>query len=138
MTTGTPGSTARKNALQLAHYLRFKVNFNDAGIAAGVGRQWLPAGAIITGTDVYVGAAFNAATTNVVTVGLGGVANNIVAAADVDESTVALTKGIKPTGTALGPLAADSQVTVAYTQTGAAATAGSAVVIINYVPDNDL
>ena|SRR5437016_5058652 len=138
MTTGIPGSTARKNSSQQVGYLRFAVNFNDAGIAAGVGKQWLPAGAIITGTDVYIGAGFNAATTNVLTVGLGGVANNIVAAADVDETTIALTKGIKPTGAALGPLAADSQVTVTYTQAGAAATAGSAVVIINYVPNNDM
>ena len=139
MTTGTPGSTARKNALQLVHYLRFTVNYNDAGIGTGVGKQWLPAGALIIGTDVYVGAAFNAATTNVVTVGTNATAyNNIVATADVDETTVALTKGIKPTGTALGPLAADTQVFVMYTQTGTAATAGVATVVISYIPNNDL
>jgi len=138
MTTNTKGTTARKNALQLVHYLRFAVNFNDVGIAAGVSKQVLPAGAVIIGTDVQIVTAFNAATTNVLTVGLAGVANNVVAAADADESTVAITQNIKPTGTALGPLAADSQVTATYTQTGAAATAGKAIVIIKYVPDNDL
>ena len=139
MTTGIAGSTARKNALQLTHYLRIKVNYNDAGIATGVGKQWLPAGAIITGTDVYVATAFNAATTNVVTVGTNATSyNNIVASADVDETTIALTKGIKPTGTALGPLAADTQVFAMYTQTGTAATAGTAYVVISYIPDNDL
>lgn len=130
--------TARKNSTQQLGYLRFKVNFNDAGIAGGVNKQSLPAGALVLGTDVFVGAAFNAATTNVLTVGLGGVANNLVAAADVDETAIALTKGIKPTGTALGPLAADSQVTVTYAQTGAVATAGWAIVVILYVCDNDL
>jgi hypothetical protein len=139
MTTGTPGSTARRNALQLVHYLRFTVNYNDAGIASGVGKQWLPAGALITGSDVYVGTAFNAATTNVVTVGTNATSyNNIVGSADVDESTVALTKGIKPTGTALGPLAADTQVFAMYAQTGTAATAGTATVVISYIPNNDL
>ncbi len=139
MATGTPGSTARQNNAQQVHYLRFAVNFNDAGIASGAPKQWLPKGALITGSDVYVGTAFNAATTNVLTVGTNAASfNNIVAGADVDETAIALTKGIKPTGTALGPLAADSQVFASYTQTGTAATAGSAVVVIQYIPNNDL
>ncbi|SEN66852.1 hypothetical protein [Bradyrhizobium sp. OK095] len=131
-------SLGRQNALQVIHYLRIKVNFNDAGIASGVGKQWLPKGALILGTDVYIGAVFNAATTNVLLVGTVGDANNlIVAAGDVDETAVALTKGIKPTGAALGPLAAPKQVQVTYTQTGTAATAGTATIVIAYVPDND-
>src|SRR5690242_18207254 len=128
----------RQNALQVVHYLRFRVNFNDAGVAAGVGKQWLPKGALVLGTDVFVGQAFNAATTNVITVGtVGDAANNLVAAADVDETVVAITKGIKPTGAALGPLAAPKQVQVTYTQTGAAASAGWAIVCVMYIPDND-
>jgi hypothetical protein len=38
----------------------------------------------------------------------------------------------------LGPLAADAQVFVLYTQTGTAASAGVAYVVIEYVCDNDL
>lgn len=136
--SGTQGSTARKNTAQMVGYLRFAINWNDAGIASGVKKQWLPAGAVIVGTDVLNTAVWNAATTNVVTVGLGGVANNLVAAADFDESALGLTQNIKPTGLGLVPLAADSQVSVTYTQTGAAATAGSAVVIVKYIPNNDL
>jgi hypothetical protein len=139
MTTGTAGSTARQNSQQQVHYLRFAVNYNDSGIANGVGKQWLPKGALIVGADVYVGAAFNAGTTNVLTVGTNATSyNNIVAASDADETTVALTKGIKPTGAALGPLAADAQVFAMYAQTGTAATAGAAVVVISYIPNNDL
>jgi hypothetical protein len=129
---------ARRNALQLVHYLRIAVNYNDPGIAAGVAKQTLPAGAIIIGTDVLVTTVFNAATTNVLTVGCAGVADNIVAAADANEAALGLTQNIKPTGTALVPLAADSLVKVAYTQTGAAATTGKAIVIVKYVVDNDL
>jgi hypothetical protein len=138
MTTGIPGSTARKNQTQQVGYLRFAINFNDAGIASGVNKQWLPAGAIITDTSVYVGPAFNAGTTNVITVGLGGSANTIVAGGQVAPGTVALTNAITPTGNALGPLASDLQVNASYTQTGAAATAGQAIVMIKYVPNNDL
>ena len=114
------------------------MSFNDAGIAAGVGKQWLPKGAIITSTSVYVATPFNADTTNVLTVGTTAGGSNIVAAADVDETTQAITNGIKPTGTALGPLAADTQVFATFTQTGAAATAGQAVVMVHYIPNNDL
>ena len=139
MVTNTPGSSARQNSTQQVHYLRFAVNYNDSGIANGVGKQWLPKGAVITGTSVYVGAAFNAATTNVLTVGTNVSAyDNIVATGDVNEANATLTQNIVPSGAALGPLAADAQVFVKYVQTGAAATAGSAVVVIHYVPNNDL
>lgn len=131
---------ARKNDIQLLHYLRFHVTYSDAGIATGVGKQTLPKGAIIVGSDVFINGSFNAATTNVLTVGTNGTtANNMVATGDVDETVAtALTKGIKPTAAALGPLAADAQVFVKYTQTGTVASAGDAYVIVNYVVDNDL
>lgn len=48
---------------------------------------------------------------------------------------------IRHRGSALpgvGPLAADTQVFVKYVQTGTPATAGSAVVVIHYIPNNDL
>lgn len=140
MATGTPGTTARQLPYQVVHYLRFTVNFNDTGIATGTGKQTLPAGAIIVGTDVIIQTAFNAGTTNVVTIGSNAATfNNIVAAADVDESgAVPLTQNIKPTGTAFGPLAADARVFAMYTQTGTAATAGRLTVIIKYIPANDL
>lgn len=139
MATGTAGSTARKLALQVGHTLRIKVNYNDAGIASGVGKQWLPAGAIITGTDVYIATAFNAGTTNVLTVGTNSTSyNNMIAAADVDETAAALTQNVKPTGTALGPLSADAQVFVKFAQTGTAASAGVAYIIVKYIVDNDL
>lgn len=140
MATGTAGTTARRNSLQMVHYLRFSVTYSDAGIATGVAKQTLPAGAIITSSSVYIGNSFNAQTTNVLTVGTNGTtANNMVASGDVDETVAtALTNAIKPTGTALGPLAADVPVYVKYTQTGTVATAGTATVVIHYVPNNDL
>ncbi len=119
--------------------MRIAVNFNDAGIASGVGKGWLPKGAIILGTAVHVETVFNAATTNVLTVGTNGPStyDNIVAAGDVNEGATGLTQNIKPTGTALGVLSADAQVFVKYAQTGTAATTGKAQIIITFCNDND-
>lgn len=138
MATGTAGSTARQSHNQQIHYARFAVTYSDAGIATGVSKQTLPAGALILGTAVYIGTTFNAQTTNVLTVGTNGTtANNVVASGDVDETTSAITQNIKPTSAALGALAADVPLYVKYTQTGTAATQGSAIVVVTYVPNND-
>lgn len=137
MTTGTPGSTARKNALQLVHYLRFTVNYNDLNIASGNTKQWLPAGAVIIGTDVQIVTAFNAGGTNTLSVGtVGDTGTNILNAQAA--GSIGLTQNVAPSGAALGPLAADKQVVASYAQTGGAATAGQAIVIVKYVPNNDL
>jgi len=137
MTTGTPGSTARQNKIQLVHYLRFTVNYNDVNVANGNTKQWLPAGAIIIGTDVQVVTAFNAGTTNTLSVGtVGDTGTDIINAQSV--SAAGLTQNVAPTGAALGPLAADKQVVASYAQTGTAATAGQAIVIVKYIPNNDL
>jgi hypothetical protein len=138
MPTGTLATTARQTHEQQVHYLRFRVRYNDTGIATGVGKQFLPAGAIIIGTDVHVAAVFNAGTTNVLTIGTNAATyDNIIAAADVNEAATGLTQNVKPTGAALGPLAADVRVFAMYTQTGTAASAGDAYVVIKYIPDND-
>lgn len=132
-------TNARQTQFQQEHYFRKTVNFNDVGIGTGIYMGTLPAGAQVTSTSVNVLVVFNAVTTNVLTAGINGPStnNNLVAAGDVDEASVALTNGIKPTGTALVPLAADSDILVMYTQTGTAATTGQAVIIVKYTPNND-
>jgi hypothetical protein len=139
MATGTAGNTGRQTQYQMVHTLRITVNYNDAGIANGVGKQWLPAGAIIVGTDAVIDTVFNAATTNVLTLGSNAASyDNIAAAADINEGATGLTQNIKPTGTALGKLTAAAQVFAKYTQSGTAATTGKAYLIVKYVVDNDL
>jgi hypothetical protein len=138
MATGTLATTARQAHVQQVGYCRFVVNYNDPGISVGVGKQYLPAGAIIIGTDVLVTASFNANSTNVLTVGVNGTtANNIVGSADVNEASVQIFQNISASATL--PLTADTQVYAKFAQTGAtAATSGKAYVIIKYIPDNDL
>ena len=84
---------------------------------------------------VRIDTAFNAGTTNVLTVGTNaGSDNNIVAAADVNEAATGTTS--VTTGIGLS-IAADTPVYVRYTQSGTAATAGAATIVILYVANND-
>src|SRR5688500_11227582 len=138
MPTNTAASTARIHSLQVVHYARITVNYNDPGIATGVAKVMLPGGAIIIGTDAHVQTVFNAATTNVVTVGTNAASyDNIIAAGGVNEAATGMTLNVIPTGTALGPLAADVTVFAMYTQSGTAASTGKAQIIIKYVVAND-
>jgi hypothetical protein len=128
--------TARQSHMQVVHYLRKRVNFNDSGVATGVLVGTLPAGAQITDVTVNVTTAFNAVTTNVVNVGTTTTGAEVAASAQV----IAGTPGVKkPTAFySLGVMAADTDIWVSYTQTGTAATTGVGYVIVNYVPNNDL
>ena len=69
MATNTQQTNARQYPYEMVHYVSFTANFNDTGIATGVGKQYIPAGSLVLGTDVYIDTAFNAGSTNVLTVG---------------------------------------------------------------------
>lgn len=151
MTTIPETLPARSSASQEVRYFRKVVNFNDANIGsatapAKLGR--LPAGAFITDVTVEIGTAFNAGTTNVLTVGTSAAsANEIVAAADVNEGAIGVTKVTRALGTTLtggpgiGPNApavtSEVDLYAKYTQSGTAATAGVATIVIQYVSNND-
>lgn len=129
-------STARKSAVQLVHYLRFKVNSNDAGSGVAVGKQTLPAGAIVLRACVYKTTVWNSATSAALSVGLvGGTGTEFVNASDV-KTAAGRVDGVLSAG-ALVPLAADTQVQASVAFVGAP-TAGTAYVVIEYVADNDL
>lgn len=112
----------------------FDLPFADApGVAAtnGVPIGALEAGTIPLGCDVTIETAFNAATTNVLVVGTVDDDDGFAATA----GTVPGTTGFKQnlTGALTGiPLAANKVVYVKYTQTGTAATAGKAHVVLKF------
>ena len=137
MATNTQGRPARELATQQTNFLRKTVNFDDAGIDTGIPfRSWLPEGAQILRAVVTIQTVFNAATTNVLTVGTNSTSyNDIVASGDVDETVLGATTVL--TGAKLNALSADKQVYVKYTQTGTAATTGKASIVIEYAPDID-
>ncbi len=88
----------------------------------------VPNGAIIMSTVVEVITVFNAATTNVLEVGTAASAGAYVAAADVNEAAAGTTV-VAHSAT----LAADTEILAKFTQTGTAATAGSARCTVLYL-----
>lgn len=86
----------------------------------------LAAGDVVVQAWCEVTTAFNAATTNVITLGNGVTADKFLAAADVTEATPA----VYPTG-GKGPFTAETvagTLRATYAQTGTAATTGAAKV----------
>jgi hypothetical protein len=84
----------------------------------------LEAGDVVVRAWAEVSTVFNAATTNVLTLGNGVTAGKFLAAADVNEAAT----GVSPAG-GVGPFAAETvagTLRATYTQTGTAATAGAA------------
>lgn len=134
MTTGVLGVAARQDARQVVNTLKKTVNFNDPGIAAGVGfDNYLPQNAFISRVLVEVVVAFNAVTTNVLTAGTVNAPpyQNIVAAADVNEAVVGVYDVTRALGRSL-TASADVLPVAQYTQTGTAATTGQAIFLIEY------
>lgn len=128
---------ARQGTTQQVNYIRKTVNFNDPGVSSPTNPfARLPLNAFIVGVQVEIVTAFNAATTNVLTIGTSTTANEIVAAGDVDETAVATTDVLRARGASL-TAAAEKNLYAKYTQTGTAATAGKANVVIAYIPNND-
>lgn len=133
------GLSARQDPRNVTNTLRKTVNFGDVGISTGVaiGPDALPQGAFITGVWVEVVTAFNAVTTNTLTVGTVAAAyNNIVASGDLPgNGTASLGTQVTAVGRGQGrslASAGDTQVFIRYVQTGTAATTGQAVVVIEY------
>lgn len=114
---------------QQVHYFRKRVRFNDVGISTGVVFGTLPPGAMITSQNVRVSTAFNAATTNALNVG--------TTAGGTQLFTDAATAGARSPTIANLSFAVDTDLFVQYAQTGTAATAGVADIVIGFVPDND-
>ena len=129
-------STARQTQYQHDLYLRLTVNYNDSGVAVGKAfRAAIPAGALITSIYAYVVTAFNAGTTNVLTVGTNAATyNNILASGTVPPATAG---GVNTILTTIPPLAADALPYATYTYTGTAPTQGQVVYVVRYNVNND-
>lgn len=124
---------ARLDPRQVVNTLKKTVNFNDPGISSGVAfANSLPLGAFITNVLVEIVTAFNAGTTNVLTVGTNAASyNNIVNATDVNEAATGVTQPTRGLGRSIAATAEQS-VFAMYTQSGTAATTGQAIIVIEY------
>lgn len=129
--TGRPARDLGYAVVQAIGKSGFAFNTPNIGTADTIQVGTLPAGAIITSVTVRVDTAFNAATTNVLIVGTSSGSNaDIVADGDVDETATGTTQVMRGVGLSIS---ADTIIYAKYTQSGTAATTGSATIVINYV-----
>lgn len=127
------GQSARDISYGVVQAITKTVVYNTLGVGTAdtVKVGTLPSGSQCIECIVRVTTAFNAATTNVLTVGTSSGSNaDIVAASDVNEAATGTT--IVATCAGL-TISADTPIYAKYTQTGTAATAGSCQVTITYV-----
>lgn len=132
-------SVARVFHTQQVHYLRKTVTFADNGTEVHVGT--LPSGALILKpqSGVYVNVAFNAGTSNVIDIGTNGGGSSATDDPDLYGTDMALGSiafvALDEAVTMVVP--DDTKITASVALAGTAATAGSAEVVIAYIPDND-
>jgi len=127
---------------QQVHYYRLSINFNDPNISTAQKFGAIGQNAFIENVECEVVTAFNAGTTNNLTLGTTTNANEIVAAADlpgggtssISTGVTRVTRGFGRSLTASG----DTTLFAKYTQTGTAATTGQAICVVTYLPANDL
>lgn len=124
-------------------YRRITVNWNDPSITAQYVAE-LPPNSYILAIDADVITAFNAGTTNVVTVGTTSSSHNEIVASGITAGTPGVYHLTSAAGLGLQVSGGSTWTTlnmpiyVSYTQTGTAATAGQAVIVITYLPNNDM
>lgn len=136
MTTNTKGTPARIDPRQVSNTIKRVLNYNDADAAkAPLGilpnGSPLPAGAFITSVVVQTVTAFNAATTNLLSVGTSTITNNVVSQTDVTLASATTTNVFRGLGNSVIG-GSDTQLYAVYTQSGTAATAGQVVIVITY------
>jgi len=134
MATGTAGSAARDLNLQMVHYLRKSITYADNGTTVTVGT--IPAGSVLVKpiSGVSVSVAFDGNATNTLDIGpstdtgtnlwmtIGALGS--IAFVPLDEAVT-------------NTVSVDTIVQAAVVST-ASASAGTAEIIICFIPDNDL
>lgn len=130
----------RDESQQALHYYRLTINFNDPGISAGAAFGALGLNTYIHSIDCHVTTAFNASTTNVVTLGTTKTnANEVFGTSDLNEASATVQHLTSALGLGLNATsAADVTLWAKYAQTGTAATAGAVTCVVAYAPNNDM
>lgn len=133
MPTGTVGTNARQDPRQVTNTLKKIVNYNDVGVSSGNAfANYLPQGAFITAVLCEIVTAFNAGSTNPLTVGTNSPSfNNIIAAADNTPGTPGVYAATRALGRSIAS-AADVLPVAMYAPTGTAPGTGQAVIVIEY------
>lgn len=134
MPTNTAATQARRHQTSQTHYVYKDVVFNANAMTYSLG--FIPAGATVDRSHAIVSVPFNAGTSTTATIGTratpAGIATGLnlaTAGRKVDTTTDA-------TSTVLGPYLADTELVAVVTPAGAAATAGAARIVVEYIVAN--
>ena len=118
--------------LHCTQYLRKTIRFDtiNAGATNGIEFDFqVPAGGFIRSITIHKVTAFNAGTTNDLTIGTTGNPTGYVATGVALGGTAGVVTAVGP-----GRVTTDTTVVVKYAQSGTAATAGEADVVVEFVP----
>jgi hypothetical protein len=127
----------RQYRTQQTHYLRKTIRFDSAPSGTQIPIGTLPQGALVTSTIVAVSEAFNAATSNALIVGTAADDDALVDVNGVNEGAIGSTRVAPATLAGLIAPGTDTTVFAKYSQTGTAATAGRATILVEFAVDND-
>lgn len=131
MATGTAGTTARNYHTRQVHYLSASVGTNTS-TAVTVTLGVIPANSVIIEAWAFVSTAFNAGSTNTITVGTSASGGAYASMATVGSTGRKVgTVLVSAAGATIRPTS-DTTVTATYTPTGTGATAGAADVVVEY------
>lgn len=123
---------------QLAYY-RITINFNDQNI--GLGQQFgaMLANTYIYAIDAYVVTAFNAGSTNTITLGTTKANANEIVASGITAGTPGVYHLTSAAGLGLAVTSGTAiNLWAKYAQTGTPAGTGKVVIIIAFAIDNDM
>ena len=139
---------------QQTTFIRARVSYNSNLGLGYIHIGTMPKGAFITKVMAYVETAFNAGTTNVLSLGTTFAnANELFAAGDVAPATVGFTDGAKGRGTALTQVPSVPEVVAGqsydtteggvglyakFTFTGTPPTAGSVIFVVEFINTPDV
>jgi hypothetical protein len=145
-----PNFAPRQFPSQQVHYLRFVVNFNDCVLVSNtcsVKRGAVPYNAFIIRATQQIITSFNSGTTDTLAIATASGGGQLVAAQSVHGAAggatsltvVSANAGIAATGNGIAQTGADGGFDIwsVYAQTGAAPSAGQAVIVIEYIAPND-
>lgn len=135
MATNTAGTTARQLPIQAVHYLRRNISFADGAsniYTVGI----IPAGALILKptSGIFVSTVYNAGTNNNLIIGTTSGGNELLTATAMTSTVFTAVN----TTTGVFRVSVDTTIYATHALTGTAATTGAGVVVIAFIPNNDL
>jgi len=133
MATGVLATAARDVKMPVSQVISYVLNYNTTGASSGVKIGTIPANAVVQSWRATVETAFNAGTTNPITIGTTATGAEIAAAASITSGTAGSYTGSPAAAAGWKQQTADQAVYCSYIPTGAAASAGKAIIVLHYI-----